>query len=254
MSLKAARLIAEQPVSAPGPARLELTDWCAQGLVAGITTRADGFNLGFGTAEPANQVAARWRSFLAAFRPQFSGAVLSHQVHGSAVGIHDAASNGLLMLDGLDGHTTQLGGLLLTVTVADCVPVYLAHPKGGAVALLHAGWRGVAAGIVEAGLTRLAARSDVSVAELVMHCGVSICGQCYEVGPEVALAVSGQRVSGPTHIDLRAEIVARAQALGVTMITQSSHCAAHDKNLFFSHRRSGGTDGRMVAYVGRPLP
>src|SRR5689334_4132524 len=121
---------------------MELSEWkSAYGLVAGITTRADSCNLGFGTPEAAQNVAARWRTFLAAQRPAFSAAVLSHQVHGAKVGVHTLPEiEGLLHLDGLDGHATKSVGLLLTVTVADCVPVYLAHPASGAVALVHAGW------------------------------------------------------------------------------------------------------------------
>lgn len=249
------RQVKEQPVKAQGPARLELEAWkTAYGLVAGITTRADGFNLGFGTPDSAEKVSERWRTFLAAQRPQFNSAVLSHQVHGARVGVHTPpGAQGRLTVDGFDGHLTTAAGLLLVVTVADCVPVYLAHPKSGGVALLHAGWKGIAAGVVEEGIGQLASATLASPGDFVMHCGVSICGDCYEVGPEVVAAVSDTKAVGKTRLDLRAEIVQRAASLGVAAVTVSEHCAAHDGALFFSHRRSGGKDGRMVAYLGRPL-
>jgi hypothetical protein len=223
-------------------------------VVAGITTRADGFNLGFGTADEAQKVSARWRAFLAAAQPSFTGAVLGHQIHGTAIRPHATTpTEGLQVLDGVDGHLTTAAGALLAVTVADCVPVYLTTRDGGAVGLVHAGWRGIAGGIVEAGVRRLAALAGSPDGDIVIHCGVSICGACYEVGSEVISAVSGRLTEGKALLDLRAEIATRARAAGVREITASPYCSAHDQDLFFSHRRSGGKDGRMIAYLGRPL-
>jgi copper oxidase (laccase) domain-containing protein len=143
--------------------------------------------------------------------------------------------------------------VLLAVSVADCVPVYLTAPAAGAIALLHAGWRGTAAGILEAGIEVLERHAAVSRSDIVMHCGVSICGSCYEVGPEVILNVTGRSVDNPERLDLRAELARRAERAGVTEVTISPHCAAHDGGRFHSHRASGGRAGRMIAYLGRPL-
>jgi copper oxidase (laccase) domain-containing protein len=133
------------------------------------------------------------------------------------------------------------------------VPVYLAVPGSGWLGLVHAGWRGIASGIVEGGLQRLVDLSGCAVSDIIMHCGVSICGSCYEVGPEVASAVSGRRVEGAEQLDLRAAAARRAMDLGVRRVTCSPWCTAHDESRFYSHRRSHGSDGRMVAYLGRPL-
>src|SRR2546422_7393459 len=88
----------------------------------------------------------RWRVLRAAFQPAFPAVVLSHQIHGTAVQWHRAGQDGWLILDGVDGHATRTPGVLLTVTVADCVPVYLIAPQKRVVALLHAGRRGTAGG------------------------------------------------------------------------------------------------------------
>src|SRR6266850_6820844 len=88
-------------------------------------------------------------------RPRFPGVILAHQVHGTTVQWHPAASDGWLIVDGVDGHATGARGLLLTVTVADCIPVYLVAPQKQVVALLHAGWRGTAAGILNRGVERV---------------------------------------------------------------------------------------------------
>jgi copper oxidase (laccase) domain-containing protein len=134
--------------------------------------------------------------------------------------------------------------------VADCIPVYLVAPGRG-VALLHAGWRGAAAGILDRGVAHLAAAANVDRSEIVMHCGVGICSDCYEVGSEVlsafGLAADGP---GPWHLDLRAQLMARGRELGLIDVTSSSWCSAHHRDRFFSHRASRGADGRMAAYLG----
>jgi copper oxidase (laccase) domain-containing protein len=98
---------------------------------------------------------------------------------------------------------------------------------------------------------RLTAETGCPVEEIVMHCGVGICGACYEVGSEVmegcGVVAAGP---GPWHLDLREQLVAQGKAIGLTRISISSWCSAHDRSRFYSHRASGGTDGRMVAYIG----
>jgi YfiH family protein len=152
----------------------------------------------------------------------------------------------------VDAHATRQPGVLLTVTVADCVPVYLAAPESGLVALLHAGWRGIADGILEQTITAIGAVADVRHSYIIMHCGVSICGNCYEVGSEVAERLSGRPESTPSHLDLRSILAARAATLGVGAVTVSAYCTAHHNDRFYSHRASKGRDGRLVAYLGRP--
>src|SRR2546422_8337330 len=195
----------ETPVADPAVPRMELADWAERyGLVAGITTREHGFSLGLWSEENVGQVMTRWRAFRAAFHAAFPVTVLSHQIHGRAVRWHDELSDGWLVLDGVDGHATRARGVLLTLTVADCVPVYLAAPTTGAVALVHAGWRGASAGILARGVEVLKARAFVRAQEIIMHCGVGICGPCYEVGSEVLSRFTARTESASGHVDLRA--------------------------------------------------
>ena len=258
VATNAAIEVAEAPVGDPSVPRLELAEWSSRhGLVAGITTRgvaAPPYSLGLWSDEPVGQVLSRWRAFRAAFAPRFPALVLSHQVHGTDVVWHEALPNGWLVLDGLDGHATVERGALLTVTVADCIPVYLAVPHKGAAALLHAGWRGIVGGVLAHGIELLKWRAFAKASEIVMHCGVGICGSCYEVGSEVAqrFGLAGAPSGGSIPLDLRAILVQQARDLGVEQITVSAWCSAHDRDRFFSHRASGGRDGRMVAYLGRP--
>lgn len=244
-----AHLLTESLIPGEIP-RYELTRWRERfGVVAGITGRD--CDLGLWTRHPVNEVMQRWRAFRGA-EPGFTATMLGHQVHGSQVVTH-AGGAGWIQVDGVDGHATRAAGLLLTVTVADCIPVYLLDPRTRAVALLHSGWRGTAGGILERGLERLLQLTGGAAGDIVMHCGVGICGQCYEVGSEV-MAGCGLPVAGPGpwHVDLREVLVDQGQRLGVREISVSGWCSAHDRDRFYSHRASGGRDGRMVGYLGIP--
>jgi copper oxidase (laccase) domain-containing protein len=224
-------------------------------LIAGITGRGSeqgrGFDLGLWSEAPVAEVMNHWRAFRRSL-PAFSGVVLGNQIHAAEVMVADA-TEGWTQVDGIDGWVSITPGVLLAVTVADCVPVYLAVPGKG-IALLHAGWRGIAAGILGRGLARLLAATDATPADAIMHCGVAICGECYEVGSEV---MAGCRVPaagpGPWHLELRGRLADEAGELGIPRVTISRWCSAHDRPTFYSHRASRGSDGRMAAYCGIPL-
>ncbi len=248
-----AALAEERVRDAPVPVS-ELAGWRERyGVVAGITERGGSgdFSLGLFSGEPAAEVGARWDALRAWMAPRFSAVVVAHQVHSATVRPYRGLGPGWHVEEGYDGHLTGDPGLLLTVTVADCVPIYLVDRAGGGLALLHAGWRGTAAGMIEAGIAALCELTGGEPHELALHLGVSICGACYEVGPEVAWAVRGDGAHGPVRLDLRAELAARARRLGVGEVSISPHCSAHDHARFFSHRASRGGGGRMVAYLGR---
>lgn len=174
-------------------------------------------------------------------------AVRGRQVHGAQVACHDEGDPGSSVLDGTDGHASATPGVLLAVSVADCVPVFLVDPDRRTVALLHAGWRGIAAGILEAGLTALDGLGARRAA-LRLHMGPAICGDCYAVGSEVpaALGLAGS----PGRVDLRAVLARRAAHSGVPAgrITVSSLCTRCDSDTLFSHR--AGDSGRQVAFLG----
>lgn len=240
----------EVPVPGPVP-RFEIPGWREQyAVVAGITGR--GFDLGLWSDAPVGEVMSRWR-VLRRQLPEFTAMVLGNQVHGVEVMSVDTGL-GWIQIEGIDGWISTAPGILLTVTIADCVPVYLVVP-GRAVALLHAGWRGTAGGILGRGVEQLRGRTGCTAPDIVMHCGVGICGVCYEVGSEVmhgcGVPAEGE---GPWRVDLRERLAHQAQQLGLDQVTASGWCSAHDRASFFSHRASAGTDGRMVAYVGMLRP
>jgi YfiH family protein len=170
----------------------------------------------------------------------------SRQVHGSDVQLvrERAGSGGEAVATGADGHATALRGIGAMVLTADCLPVALV--RGGeepVVAMLHAGWRGLAAGVLEQGIRALAELGGESAElEAVIGPGAGVC--CYEVGPEVHAAF-GQRSSEPAKIDLRAIARERLLAAGVARVHEADACTICDER-FFSHRRQADRAGRQA--------
>ncbi len=172
------------------------------------------------------------------------------QVHGARIRTHGHPGGGVRVLPDTDGHATGAPGVLLTVSVADCVPVSIVDPVRRVVMLLHAGWRGVAARILERGMALLADRFAARPPGLAVHLGPAICGDCYEVGPEVHRALGLDDPGRPHPVDLRRVLGERALAAGVPPegLTVSSFCTRCVDSPFYSHR--GGDTGRQVAILG----
>lgn len=215
------------------------------------TGRPEPGDLDFGlfTGAPAGATMKRWE-YLA--RDTGCGRVVhARQIHGCEIAVHGASPPGLLLAPPCDGHVTRQPGTLLAVSVADCVPVFVIAPSVGAVMLLHAGWRGVAGGILEAGLMMLQRRFGVLPREARIHMGPAICGRCYEVGREVHEALGLPRPSPPAlPVDLRRVLADRSLATGAdpAHVTSSSFCTRCADTPFFSHR--GGDAGRQIAVLG----
>jgi len=152
-----------------------------------------------------------------------------------------------------DAMVTTTPGLALAVAVADCVPILAHDLTSGAIAAIHAGRRGVQAGVIAAAIAALrGAGADDSVIEASI--GPAICGGCYEVPldmrEEVALVVPEARATtswGTPSLDLRAAVEAQLRAAGVATIHRAGGCTREDPRLF-SHRRDGVT-GRFAGVI-----
>ncbi|HTZ87537.1 MAG TPA: polyphenol oxidase family protein [Solirubrobacteraceae bacterium] len=172
----------------------------------------------------------------------------SRQVHGSDVLRIDTAERrgGEPLPLNADGHATAAAGIGAMVLAADCLPVALAGGRG--VAMLHAGWRGLAAGVLEQGVRALhdvGGGGGANVAAIGPSAGVC----CYEVGPEVHAAFGVQdrdsRYRRGDNIDLRAIARDRLLSVGVTNVLDVEACTICDER-FFSHRRQGERAGRQA--------
>ncbi|MBV9109651.1 MAG: laccase domain-containing protein [Gemmatimonadetes bacterium] len=223
-------------------------------LVQGTTGRGSGeepFDLGLAGAQPVGKVLDRWRALVRA--TGMATATHSRQVHGTELWTHtERGAPGISIMAGYDGHLTERDGLLLTVGVADCVPVSIVDAERRKIAAVHSGWRGTAAGITERAIAEMARLWSSSPTSLWVHCGPAICGPCYEVGPEVHEAIHPDRPPPPgrANIDVRAAIAERVLALGVPaeQVTVSTHCTRCGPPDFFSHR--GGSAGRQMGVLG----
>ena len=167
-----------------------------------------------------------------------------YQVHGSEVRrvTSDPPADQAVPSDHADGQATNLVGIAPLVLSADCLPVALGG--AGAVAALHAGWRGLAAGVLEQGVSALRELSaGAGVAEITAVIGPGAGPCCYEVGEEVHTAFAGSHRYGQ-NIDLRAIARDRLLATGITEVRDVEVCTICDER-YFSHRREGKHAGRQ---------
>jgi YfiH family protein len=216
------------------------------GIRAFTTTRAVG-SFGLLGSEPVGVVFGRYNELREELRAGAPSGRLATagQVHGANVIIHHPGWSGWLRAESADGHVSLTRGTALAVTIADCVPVFVAHPSG-AIAVLHSGWRGTAARIIERAIAALTGFGHAA-SELRVHTGPAICGKCYEVSGDVYAQLTGRDPGRPTPIDLRALIAGHARALGVREISTSDSCTRCDNSAFFSHRC--GDEGRQLAVM-----
>jgi len=154
------------------------------------------------------------------------------------------------------------------VRVADCVPILLGDEASGAVAAIHAGWRGVVAGVVRAGALFLAGDPEgdasperlVRPSAVVAAIGPCIGACCFEVGADVADAIERACASGAVvarrdgskaFVDLRAAVRAQLVALGIdpSRVDDVGGCTKHEADRFHSFRRDGQNSGRMLAAI-----
>jgi purine-nucleoside/S-methyl-5'-thioadenosine phosphorylase / adenosine deaminase len=225
------------------------------GAVAAFSTRVGGvseppfdtLNLGRLTGDPG--VRENRHRLSAALEIDPHGVLIGRQVHEALVRRHaeppepSAFADPAPGLPEADGQATGRFGLTPLVFVADCLPVALAGPRG--VAMIHCGWRGMAAGIVRHGTDEVEATAAAV--------GPSIGPCCYEVGDEVRARFADvpEAESGGRRIDLPAIAAAKLHAAGVEEVHVAGLCTICTTELFFSHRGDGGTTGRQVGVVWR---
>jgi purine-nucleoside/S-methyl-5'-thioadenosine phosphorylase / adenosine deaminase len=239
------------------------------GARAAFTTRCgglseapfDSLNLGVLTEDPNRNVRQNRRRLAAALERDPTRIPIGLQVHGAELATHPGpqepspfAEPGSEIPE-VDGHVVRDASLAPLVFVADCLPVALAGPGG--VAMLHCGWRGLAAGIVARGA------AAIDATEAAVGPGIGPC--CYEVGPEVLDAFAGlddettaaeEPISRPgegksprRHLDLVETARRLLRRAGVERVESADLCTSCNPELFFSHRRDAGRTGRQAGLV-----
>ncbi len=240
---------------------LDLIDWDAPGPYrVAFSTRGGGvsegpfasLNLGILTEDDPARVVQNRSLLCDAVGADPDGATMAWQRHGANVTRADA--RGIVMpgtvYDHCDGLWSDEPGRAMLLLTADCMPIALAREgaERPALAILHAGWRGLLAGIVGAGVRALGSRG------LVAAIGPSIGPCCYEVGDEVATPFReafGDDVVRDDRLDLWTAAERALRAAGIERVDRSDLCTSCNGDRFFSHRRDHGRTGRqgVIAYV-----
>lgn len=243
-------------VRLPAPFR-EQGDHIAIGLRGAevlFTTRRGGvsegpyasLNLGLQTGDHPSRVAVNRAAVAAIAGVGFDRLAHGRQVHGARVRrVRDPATASLPDPPESDGQATALADIAAVVAVADCLPVAVAGDR--AVAMLHCGWRGLAAGIIAEGVRALRDLDDHGPLAAAIGPGAGPC--CYEVSEDVhaAFAAHGRAVRHGAHLDLPQVARAQLAAAGVHEVHASGLCTlCSPSDLFFSHRRDAGQTGRQA--------
>lgn len=175
----------------------------------------------------------------------------AEQIHGRAIAVVTKGSSS----SGVDGLATNQRGLVLSILVADCLPVYLWNARCDCVALIHAGWRGISKGIAANGIKCLTNNFGVEPGETEILLGPCICRNCYEVGPDVAWQFNAAciRKTGVDRylLDIREVVKKQLIQVGVKAdaIRSDISCTRCRPDLFYSYRQDGTKAGRMVATI-----
>lgn len=233
-------------------------DWPAPATVrALITTRSGGVSLGaYASMNPADHVGddpeavRRNRALLRTHLPQEPHWLT--QVHGTQVLRVTADARGALEAD---AAVTQLPNQVCAVLTADCLPVLLCAEDSSTVAVAHAGWRGLAAGVLERTVQAMALPGE----RVLAYLGPAIGPRAFEVGPEVRAAFMAvdahavgafQRIAGSDKYLADLYLLARQRLAhaGVVRVYGGDFCTHSDPERFFSYRRDGAT-GRMAALM-----
>jgi hypothetical protein len=230
----------------------------------GFTTRSggvspapwDAMNLGDAVGDDPGRVAENWERLRAAVGLRFARV---RQVHGDRI-VVAAEPHG--PGEDADAVATAAPGVAACVSVADCVPVLLADPRSGAVAAVHAGWRGAIAGIAARAARLMTERFGADPAELLAAVGPSIGPCCYEVDPGLAArftAAFGAAVANASPAQPRLDLwmanerALRSAGLRSRNVEVLGRCTSCEPERFYSHRRDRGETGRQVGFIA-PRP
>jgi YfiH family protein len=236
-------------------------------LVHGVTTRAGGesrgayasLNIGRGCGDDLTRVERNRGRVAAALG---TGPLETpRQIHGDRIAV--LSGRAALPEEGCDGLLTATPGRLVGVLGADCPGVLLVAPERRTLAVVHAGWRGIAAGVVLRALELLQEHAAAAPGELLVGVGPGISAARYEVSTDVAERIRAAlprqasaevvRAGRPGHayVDLQAAIRAQLLGAGVPQASIETHAACTFEDArFFSHRRDEGVTGRHALVAG----
>ncbi|CAH1533011.1 polyphenol oxidase YfiH [Vibrio owensii] len=217
--------------------------------VGGFSTAPyQGLNLGAHVGDDLS-IVEKNRDWLAQQAKMPSAPIWLNQTHSTVVAQASAPTKQVLNADGVFTSSSQV---VCSAMTADCLPVLLTNTQGTQVAAVHAGWRGLANGIVENAL-------ELFSGEVMAWLGPAIGPQAFEVGEDVLQAFvdfdsqahqafTPRDIEGKWLADMSKLATQRLNKLGVTQVFDSGLCTLQDKNDFYSYRRDGVT-GRQATFI-----
>ena len=245
-------------------------------VIQAFTTRLGGvstgpqasMNLSFTRKDDPRKVRENHRLVAEALRYDQNRAVLSHQTHTDNIYVvtEEDAGKGIARekgYTGIDGLMTNVPGMALITFFADCVPLYFLDPVHRAIALVHSGWRGTVKRIGPQAVRRMGAVYGSRPEDILACIGPSICGDCYEVGEEVAVhfrsgfsaeqaeQILKQKENGKYQLDLwkANEYLLRDAGICAEHLQITGICTRCNPDLLFSHRAMGEERGNLSAIL-----
>ncbi len=227
----------------------------------------ESMNLGFSRGDDPASVRENYHRIAAVLGTTEDRMVATYQTHTAnvmRVSEEDAGKGITRERDyrDVDGLITDVPGLVLTVFGADCVPVLFADPVHRAIGACHSGWRGTEAGIGKVTVEKMQEAFGTKPEDLIAAIGPSICGSCYEVGPELngifSAAFPGHekeiltdKGNGKYQLDLwkANRIVLMDAGIPEKQISITDICTCCNPELLFSHRKSQGRRGNNAAFL-----
>ncbi|MFQ3545827.1 peptidoglycan editing factor PgeF [Halobacillus rhizosphaerae] len=244
-----------------------------ENLIAGITTRKDGFskppfhsfNLGLHVPDEYSAVLKNRKQLAMDLNVPLTQWVMGEQVHQTKIKVITPEDLGKGVLDhdtavkGVDGLITNIPDVLLTAFYADCVPLYFLDEQTRWIGIAHAGWKGTVQGMAQHMIEKFnKLGADLSTLKMVI--GPSIGFNQYEVDEQVINQVPAEfreeaaisLSEGKYLLDLKKlnQAIAVKAGLADDNISMTGYCTYEEEDLFFSHRRDHGSTGRMLGYIG----
>jgi polyphenol oxidase len=246
------------------------------GFVNAFSTRMGGvselpsnaLNLAYFKGDQKENVAENRRRFLKAIGAERARIITARQTHSNERCAIESPEEARGPQPDCDAMTTRLGGVLLGIQTADCLPVLIGDPKTGATAAIHAGWRGTAGRITERTVADMMLLHGVNSRDCIAALGPAACARCYEVGEDVierykkefgywSKLLVNVKENGKAHLDIRAANVQQLIFCGFTedRIFVADYCTMHQNELFFSYRKEGdgqpSSVGRLLSVIGK---
>jgi len=242
-----------------------------EGVVMGFTTRHEGIsrppynslNLGFNNFDSSHNIEGNRSLFARSLGTTLDRLLTVKQVHSADLLVIDTPNPDFSHFHTLecDGIVTNQSQLMIGVTVSDCVPILLFDPLKGAIAALHAGWKGTATGISKKGIAAMKEFFGSRPGDILAAIGPAIGSCCYEVDAPVMEAFNKgssdwelhavPRKEGKWGLDLAGANKRQLLESGITEanIQMADICVSCNPDLFFSYRRDCGDTGRQMGFI-----